>query len=546
MSVIDSLSNRAVFQSLRSTTLAITGSACTIGGLVADVLQPVAPFASYLFVISALTFVILCVAYRRGNKELLGAVAFSGIATVVFGLIVLFQSGEEAEDSGFIAAVIPGVAQLQNSLGIIDAKIDDISQDTQSLRKSADRIEGNSEQVLRTLEEMRSSFSSNGLIDQPLSPEDHYHNARLQELAGDYSAARRSYISYFAKDLPLLDPHLRFLAFLKVQEGTAGARESYATLMSGKPHGIPGYVRLLLLENNQRVSRLQEYAQEHPNFAPVFYHLSEEFSERRLGFQTLADQRKEQKYLLQFMAADEAGGLLKLMIDQALVEEWRNDARMRLQALNGAATGIRENPVSLAFAVNNSGYTVTVSIAEPAVEVLWNLQGEADAVAPQSTGDSAAINPQTGKPMPRMFFNLPSSQADTDMEIRYRDARGMLQGPFVFGFEAKRQSSDANQRMLESTTTSWVNFRDYDGNRLLYFTHLMSYRGSIKSIQYGLDSEKPTKRFEFPVWREAGMAPIDANTPTYVRVPRSTRYVTVQLTYKDGLQSAIHRFEYSG
>ena len=154
MSVLQSFTNRAVFQSLRSTTLAITGSACTIGGLVADVLQPIAPFASYLFGLSALGFVLLFILYRRGNEELLGAVAFTGIAAGVFGLIVLFQSGEDAEETGFIAAAVPGIAELQSRLGIIDAKLDGIAEDTQSLRESAARLEGSSAQVLRTLEEI--------------------------------------------------------------------------------------------------------------------------------------------------------------------------------------------------------------------------------------------------------------------------------------------------------------------------------------------------------------------------------------------------------
>ncbi len=543
MPVLQSLTNRAVFQSLRNTTLTITGSACTIGGLVADVLQPIAPFAFYLFAIATLAFVLLFILYRRGNEELLGSVAFSGIAAVVFGLIVLFQSGEDAEESGFIAAAIPGVAELQASLGIIDAKLDSIAADTQNLRESAARLEDSSAQVLRTLEEMRENFASGGLIDKPRSPEDYYHNARLQELAGDYSAARRSYISYFRSDLPLLDPHLRFLAFLKVQEGTAGARETYTTLMAGKEGGMPAYVRLLLLPAPQRVMALETYAEQHPQFAPAYYHLSEDVSARRLGFQTFADKRTEQRYLQRFQTADEAGGLLKHIIDQSLVEEWRNDAAARLQALNGLGEGVLENPVSLSFGVNNSGYTVTVGIAEPALEILWNMQGSTE---PRSTGDSGAINPQTGKPMPQMFFNLPASQRDTRLEIRYRDINGALQGPYSFEFKGKQQSEDANQRILESTTTSWVSFRDYEGKRLLYFTHLMSYRGSIKKIQYGLNSAQPNKNFRFKPWNKAGMAPIDAKTPMYITVPRSTRYVSVQLTYKSGEQSAVQRFDYPG
>ena len=537
MNILQSLSNRAAFQSLRATTLTVTGSLCTVGGLVADVLQPIAPFASYLFGIALLALVLLFVLYRRGSENLLGAVAFAGIASLVFGLIVLFQSGEEAEDVGVLAATLPAVANLQSSLGIIDAKLDAIAEDTRSLRASTERLEDNSQKVLRTLEEMRDGFASGGVIANPRSPEEHYHNARLQELGGDYSAARRSYIAYFQSDLPLLDPHLRFLAFLRVQEGTAGARETYNTLMAGKQGGMPDYVRLLLLERPQRVPGLQAWATANPDFAPAFYHLSEDVSARRLGMQTLANKRDERAYLQAFQSADTSGGLLKYMIDQALVEEWRTDAAARLKALEGAGL---ESPVALNWSVNNAGFTGTLSIAEPALEVLWNVRGEGE---PRSTGTSGATHPQTGRPAPQLYFNLPANQRDATIEIRYRDLNDALQGPFSFAFEGKQQSEDANQRILEATNTSWLSFRDYNGKVLLYFTHLMTYRGSIEKIHYGLNTDTPDKEFRFPAWRQAGLATIDQKTPMYISVPGSIRYASVQLTYKDGTRSNIERFD---
>lgn len=542
MSIVQSLSNRAVFQSLRSTTLAFTGSACTIGGLVADVLQPIAPFASYLLYFFAFAFIALLFVYWRGKEDYLGAVAFTGVATAIFALIVFFQSGEESEESGFIAAAVPGVAQLQQSLGIIDAKLDDIAADTETIRESTARLEERSERVLKTLDEIRASFAGGALISDPRSPEDHYQNARLQELGGDYSAARRSYLEYFRGDLPLLDPHLRFLDFLRVQEGRAGAAETYRTVMAGREDGVAAYVQLLLLEPPRRRMQLLAYASEHPNFAPVFYHLSEEVSQRRLGFQTLAHKRAEREYLEKFIAADESGGLLRHMIDQSLVDAWRSDAAQRLQRLTAMGASLLETPVSISWNVNNSGYTGTVSIAEPTLEVLWKLPQQSD---PVSTGESGAISPQTGQAMPRMFFSLPNGQGDTSIELSYRDAAGELQGPYTFEFKGKQQSEDANQRILESTTTAWLSFRDYDGKRLLYFTHLMSYRGSIARIDYGLNREKPNKRYVFPAWTKAGMAPLDASTPMYIAVPRGTRYATVQLTYKSGEMSAIQRFDYA-
>jgi len=537
---LQAFSNAAVYQSFRNTTLAVTGSLCTVGGLIADVLQPIAPFASYLFFIAFAAFAVLLVLYRRGRDQLLGAVAFSGVAAAVFGLIVLFQSSEEAEEVGFVAATVPGIADLQRQLGIMDEKLDAIAEDTQALRAATDRLEANTQEVLRSLEEMRASFAGDGLVSDPSSPEEFYRNARIQELGGNYTAARQSYLGYFRFDLPLLDPHLRFVDFLKVQEGTAGARETYATLMAGREGDIPSYVSLLLKPAPRRVADLQAYSESHDDFAPVFYHLSLEHSERRLGSQSLADMRAERQQLLAFVAADEQGGLLRHLIDQSLAQQWRDDAQERLLALE-AKQELLDNPLSVSWTANNAGYIGTVTIAEPALELLWNLSGKGQ---PTTTGDTGSIDARTGKPAPRLFVQLPKNQRDTTVEFSYRDLRGEVHGPYAFPFKAKKESSDSNRRMLEATTTGWLSFRDYDGQRLLYFSHLMTYRGAIKSIHYGLNSERPTKRYRFPAWNKPGIATIDEKTPLFIKVPRSTRYVTVQLTYKDGEKSAIQRFDY--
>ncbi|CAN0579799.1 unnamed protein product, partial [Ectocarpus sp. 12 AP-2014] len=65
------------------------------------------------------------------------------------------------------------------------------------------------------------------------------------------------------------------------------------------------------------------------------------------------------------------------------------------------------------------------------------------------------------------------------------------------------------------------------------------------SIRYGLNKSKPSKNYRFPAWRKGGIATIDEKVPLFIKVPRSTRYVTVQLTYKDGDKSAIQRFDYT-
>ena len=333
MSYVQTLSNLSVVQSLRKTSLVVTGWLCTIGGLVADVLQPIAPFAFYLFVASACGLLVVAALYWRGNKDLLGPLALAGIAAAVFGLLTLLQQGEEPQEHGILATAIPGLENLQERLGILDQKLDDIKDDTRNIAASTARLESSSETIIASLEAIQAGVGSGGIIQNPDSPEDYYHNARVQELSGDYSAARRSYLEYFRSDLPILDPHLRFISFLKVQEGTAGARETYNAVTARSDGPMPRYAKLLLLNPPQRIAGLEQYFAENPAFGPAPYHLSLEYSELRLGSQTIADKRKELAYLQAFQDIDENGGLLRFLVDQELVGQWRQDAQARRQAL---------------------------------------------------------------------------------------------------------------------------------------------------------------------------------------------------------------------
>jgi hypothetical protein len=541
MKYLQSLVNRNVFQSVRKLSLTVSAWLCTIGSLVADVLQPIAPFAFYLFLISLSLLVVLSIIYAIGKKEILGALILAGISCAATGVFTLMQQGKTSEEIGILAATVPGIEALQSQLGIIDKKLDDLKEDTETIKASTARIESQSEAVLQSIEAIQEGINNDaGIIGSPRSPEDYYHNARIHELSGDYAAARRAYLEYFKSDLPQIDPHLRFISFLKVQEGTAGARETYNELTARSSSPVPAYTRLLLLNPDRRKEELKSYFDQNPEFAPAAYHMSLEFSESRLGSQTLSDKREELFYLKAFQEADENGGLLRYLIDQELATEWRTDAQERRTAIeNGFSSTVLENPVSISWMAHNAGWNGNIQISEPALDILWNVKGQS---GPTSTGDSGYNNPSTGKPAPRAFFSLPKSQPDSTIEIRYLDSNSVERGPYEFQFTAQKESDDGNRRILEMTSTSWVLLRDYEGSTLLYFTQLLTYRGALEKIEYGINTDTPDQSFPFPSWNKPGLADIDGSFPIYQTVPNETEYVTVQLTYKNGEKSPITKF----
>lgn len=539
MKYAQSLTNLDAYQKVRQTSLAISGALCTVGGLVADVLQPLAPFVFYLFILSCAALGLLSLLYYKGKKELLGALVLSGMAVVATGFLSFMQQGPETEARGIVAVSVPAVASLQSSLGIIEMKLDEIKADTQEIKDSTTRIETKSDEMLAVLK--KGFGGSDGIIANPASPEEHYHNARMHELAGDYSAARRSYLEYFKSDLAMLDPHLRFIAFLKVQEGTAGARETYNEITARSTSPIPAYTRLLLLGTEKRIGALKKHFKENPKFAAVAYHLSLEYSERRLGSQTIGDKREELNYLKAFQERDNNGGLMRYIIDQELVSDWRADTVERRVAVeNGISGGVLENPVSLSWMSHNAGWNGIIVISEPAQEIKWRIKGQGQ---PRSTGNGSYNDPRTGQPAPKLFFELSKKQSDCTIEIWYTDLQGIERGPFPFDFVPVKESVDANRRLLEMTTTSWLSFIKFNGSTLLYFSHLMTYRGVIEKIEYGVDKNTPDKNFRFPAWNKPGLAPITANMKLYLNVPQSASYATIQLTYKNGDKSEIYRID---
>ena len=91
--------------------------------------------------------------------------------------------------------------------------------------------------------------------------------------------------------------------------------------------------------------------------------------------------------------------------------------------------------------------------------------------------------------------------------------------------------------ILGATKANWVAVREFDGQDLLYFTHLESWRCGLDQIRYFVNQGKPS------VWQTE---PCYEDTPTpnalklqdhlpYTVLPLgSIEQVTVEITYDDG------------
>ncbi|PZR73736.1 MAG: hypothetical protein DLM73_10290 [Chthoniobacterales bacterium] len=425
-----------------------------------------------------------------------------------------------------IAALLVFVALLALWLvwgqGRMSTKIDK-SQVT--LEKIADRFEALS--------------SNGGIIQNAKTPEEHYHNARIHELGGNFSAARKEYTNYLFSNLEAIDPWLSYLAMLKSAEGKAGAAEAMRYMADKlKPPTVSYQTAMALLEDGDaRIAKLTKLAEANPDFGPLPWLISQEFSEARKGDQTLADQRAEKEWLEKFRAAHAAGKFEKYFLDKKESQKWIEAADARWAKLTSTPETVLENPVALTAQESNGGWSIIFTLSDfKAKELFYKLDGKGDF---QSTGQLPYKNPQTGMPMINTNVPLPNlPPGEHTVEVKYTDKNGKTNGPYTLKFSTGDERLAQGKMILNMTAGSWLEFRDFQGKVILYFTHLISYRSVLKEIRYSLNSDALDKTFPFKPTDKTFEV---GDEQLLIYVPPDTQFASVQVTFKDDTKSAVQK-----
>ncbi|MCC2110725.1 MAG: caspase family protein [Hyphomicrobiales bacterium] len=381
------------------------------------------------------------------------------------------------------------------------------------------------------------------IVEEPTRPHEFYSNARLNELKGDYPRARQDYMKYFAFGMPQVDPHYRFQNFLVIQEGRAGAREIYRSIAQGRADPTLQFASILLEEDERRTEMLTDFVAANPDFTPAIYELSREYSLSRLGQQSMSDKREEFELLRRFVERVENGRFLGYFIDQQFAAQQVQDAETRLATLSFLSQSVFKNPVTLNSSRSNQGWMMSLSIADRAREIFVALPGKDF----RSTGfTQGATDPTTGMPIPYPAFELPGNAERTTIRVKYTDIRGQEQGPFKIIFDPNAELIAGQKDILQRFSTAWISYRDWNKKRLVYFTHLLSYRCALDDVLYGLDTDEPDKSFAIPACDPSNPHAIPESAigdDIYRAIPKKTRFISVQLVFKDGTRSEVKRFD---
>lgn len=394
----------------------------------------------------------------------------------------------------------------------------------------------------RSMQTIAEHFSSlgatSGLIPSPKTPEEHYHNARVQELNGNFGAARKEYSEYLSANLEALDPWLSYETMLKSAEGHAGAIESMRQFEKLQPSRVSYQTAMALLDDGEpRLTKLQALAASNPEFGPLPWLISQEFSEARRGEQTLADQRTEKQWLTKFREAQAAGQFEKYFIDKNESQKWIDAAETRWAKLSSMPDVIAKNPVTLTLQESNGGWAAYFGMTETnAKELFYRLDGEEEF---KSTGFLPTRNMTTGAPMPNLYVPLANlASGEHTVDVRYVDRDGRTNGPYTIKFSTTAERLAQTKMILNSISNSWLEFRDYNGKLLLYFSALMSYRPVIKEVRYSLNSDALDKTFKFKPTDKM----FESGDDVLITVPKDTEFAMVQVTYQDGTNSSVQKF----
>jgi len=117
-------------------------------------------------------------------------------------------------------------------------------------------------------------------------------------------------------------------------------------------------------------------------------------------------------------------------------------------------------------------------------------------------------------------------------------------GPFADTATAQGMPPEQIKQILDVTKTSWVSFRDWQGQQLIYFTHLEAWKCGIDYVFYGLNGGPLDQIWELDACNPDNPNAVLKDKP-YIELPAgSTQSISVQLIYPDGTKSPVETFLY--
>jgi len=364
------------------------------------------------------------------------------------------------------------------------------------------------------------------LIEAPENDGEIYHNAKTLSRLGRNVEAKSSYQKLLRSGSPYVDVHQSFQEFAIGQLGISGARRVYAR--NGSTQDAATDLGIAMLHDpEQRQAKLSRLLDVYPDFAPAYYELSKALRDNPR--QTLADKDRELALLKDVKRLHDEGHLLPHYLDKSEAGRLLENLEQRVRQLTAEQVKIMLHVTARKF--REDSYIILLQFAEQPTAIEYSFDNKVYA----STGESATVDPHTGKSRPRISFTVQRAESFESIFVKYTDANGVERGPLkktvkltdAWGAKHKR----ALLKTAEKFKLSWISLGEKSLLNEAHFANLTPFKEHIKKIEYGFDVDEPDKTVDLD------------RLASPVSMPPNTNYAVVRLTFKDGGVSEVVRID---
>lgn len=516
--------------------------------------------------IGAIAIVSLLVAYA-GWSMLSSINKESGTQT-----LLQKQTLEEQQDTGrqqldSTRKIAQDTLAIRSSTSEIAEQANRLNSTVEGMADGTKSVAENTGKIVKTLEQLQADFSQvvDKLNSNPQTPSEWYANALIHSKSGNALEARRAYLEFFKFDLNVIDPYQKFAVLLRVQEGVAGVRETFAALPGD--HGLPArrLVEISLRPEEERPALLGELIAQEPEFTPAYLELVKTQGDEFGGFLSLREQLARKQTIEKYLRLHTDGKLLRFYLDQTQAASDIARARELLQRTPNVTQASLDNPVRLETPPTTGPILVFLNFAEAAQNVAYRLPADDeftffDPPAAVPTGVYSMLSESLAKQMTRQStltsaerLEIPEHVPSGDIEIKYEDRNGVPCGPFrlkydperlrldfalYFALGEKRNDRDNSGNPIHA---DWVEiregWRENEPDEVGFGGLLTLSWRAVTTVKYGVNVDVPNRELRIP------KSESEVKNSRRIEVKEDVRFVTLQVTFADGCVTDVYRYE---
>lgn len=206
---------------------------------------------------------------------------------------------------------------------------------------------------------------------------------------------------------------------------------------------------------------------------------------------------------------------------------------------HGLASAVSRETVGMTASQTGAGWVLSFQLPAPPAELWYEI---ASSPGFHQTGvQPGTIDPKTGAPFAKSYATVGPDEirGPTTVRVKFRRSGGSMEGPFEIPFDPDAQALTQARSALEDMGPHWVAFNDFNGQTLVYFTPMLTFKHALREIQVSLDGGPPERSVRFSPSRQPG---VGSDDEAFRALPPGARSVSIELVFRDGSRLPVRTF----